>query len=310
MSEVLLHGLRVASDLALTSGHPDPGLPDVRFLRGPARTIPGDLPPGRLIGTLSSGDGTPFRGISEDDGRWWVRFFHRCDVVVESDLSTVRFWPDPTVDPELLPVFLAGTVIAVVLMLRGHPVLHASAVEVGGRGLAFVGRSGMGKSTLATAFCARGAALITDDVLRIDLDGVPTCRLGATETRLRDGALPVLDGAGGVARMSADGRHLSVPGRLAADGVPLHAIVVPAILRDAGQVAAHRLRAAEALLQLSAFPRVLGWNDERTNREHFEFLGRLLREIPVFAVELPWRSPLPAALAREVASAIELPWPG
>jgi hypothetical protein len=160
----LLHGLRVASDIGLSSARVDAGPPDVRFIGEAAIVVPATLPPGRLIGTLDSPDGTPFRAISEDGGHWRLRFFDRCDVVVEPGGRTVRYWPHVDVDPDLLPIYLTGTVLAVVLMLRGHPVLHASAVEVDGKAVAFVGASGMGKSTLATAFCGQGAALITDDV--------------------------------------------------------------------------------------------------------------------------------------------------
>jgi hypothetical protein len=64
----------------------------------------------------------------------------------------------------------------------------------------------------------------------------------------------------------------------------------------------------KALMQLAAFPRVLGWDDADTNRQHFEFLGRLVDDVPVFDVELPWRTPLPPTLVSEVAAALELSW--
>jgi hypothetical protein len=310
----LLHGLRVASDIGLSSARVDAGPPDVRFIGEAAIVVPATLPPGRLIGTLDSPDGTPFRAISEDGGHWRLRFFDRCDVVVEPGGRTVRYWPHVDVDPDLLPIYLTGTVLAVVLMLRGHPVLHASAVEVDGKAVAFVGASGMGKSTLATAFCGQGAALITDDVLRVDL-GVgdvhgnePCCRLGATETRLRDGALRVLDGPRGVRTITADGRHSTAPDRTADDHVPLHSIVVPTLMREQDHVVARRMPPLKALMQLAAFPRVLGWDDADTNRQHFEFLGRLVDDVPVFDVELPWRTPLPPTLVSEVAAALELSW--
>jgi len=59
---------------------------------------------------------------------------------------------------------LLGPVLAVVCYLRGLLPLHASAVRVRGRAVAFAGRSGAGKSTLAAALCDRGYPLVTDDI--------------------------------------------------------------------------------------------------------------------------------------------------
>ena len=56
-------------------------------------------------------------------------------------------------------------------ILQGMEVLHASAVCLDGRAVAFLGRSGAGKTTLATRLLARGARLLTDDVLALTADG-------------------------------------------------------------------------------------------------------------------------------------------
>ena len=61
--------------------------------------------------------------------------------------------------------FLTGQVLPLAALLRGFEVFHSSAVEVGGRAIAFVGHSGAGKSSLALRLVLEGAALITDDVL-------------------------------------------------------------------------------------------------------------------------------------------------
>lgn len=56
-------------------------------------------------------------------------------------------------------------------VLHGLEVLHASAVALGGRGLALLGPSGAGKTTLAAHLVARGARLVTDDVLAVTATG-------------------------------------------------------------------------------------------------------------------------------------------
>lgn len=62
-------------------------------------------------------------------------------------------------------------VLPLAAVLRGKDVLHASAVAVSDRAVAFMGRSGAGKTTLAGRIVANGARLVADDVLAIDLSG-------------------------------------------------------------------------------------------------------------------------------------------
>jgi HPr kinase/phosphorylase len=47
--------------------------------------------------------------------------------------------------------------------------IHASCIAFGERGLLIRGRSGAGKSALALALMARGAALVADDLTLVDL---------------------------------------------------------------------------------------------------------------------------------------------
>lgn len=72
-------------------------------------------------------------------------------------------------DPRAVRLFLLGPVIALLLHQRKMLVLHASAVVVDGKVIAFAGEKGEGKSTLAGAMTAWGYPLFCDDVLAIDL---------------------------------------------------------------------------------------------------------------------------------------------
>jgi hypothetical protein len=62
-------------------------------------------------------------------------------------------------------------VLPLAAVLRGKEILHASAVALAGRAVAFLGGSGVGKTTLAGRIVAHGAHLVTDDVLAIDVVG-------------------------------------------------------------------------------------------------------------------------------------------
>lgn len=78
--------------------------------------------------------------------------------------------PDLGVDETLLKPSILGTAMSVLLQQRGFLVLHASAVVIAGKAVAFMGYSGAGKSTTASALVNQGYALVTDDVLAVRLN--------------------------------------------------------------------------------------------------------------------------------------------
>jgi hypothetical protein len=84
------------------------------------------------------------------------------EVIVQSDQETLEDDWHP---------FLTGPVLAVLLHQRGFFVLHASAVEVFGTTLVFMGAKGEGKSTLAGCLKAKGHRLISDDIAPVSFAG-------------------------------------------------------------------------------------------------------------------------------------------
>lgn len=83
-------------------------------------------------------------------------------IVDPSDLST----------EDAVNLFLNGVVFGSLLVQRGLIPLHGSALELNGKCILVIGRSGAGKSSLATGLLERGARLITDDVIALrEVDG-------------------------------------------------------------------------------------------------------------------------------------------
>jgi hypothetical protein len=84
----------------------------------------------------------------------------------------IAYQPFLPVDYALIETFLLGIVMSYCLESRGTPILHASAVQVDDRLVAFIADSGGGKSTLAAALVRAGFLLVSDDILPIRrLDG-------------------------------------------------------------------------------------------------------------------------------------------
>jgi hypothetical protein len=77
----------------------------------------------------------------------------------------------PGVKEQVLRLPLLGTVLSAAIQQRGFLPLHASAVAIDGRAVAFLGPRGAGKSTMAAALYARGHDLISDDSVVVDIAG-------------------------------------------------------------------------------------------------------------------------------------------
>jgi hypothetical protein len=77
--------------------------------------------------------------------------------------------PAPEAHKSLWRLPLLGGVLAMALHQRGLLVLHASAVSIDGKAVAFIGEKGKGKSTTAAALFHRGHPLLSDDIVAIDL---------------------------------------------------------------------------------------------------------------------------------------------
>jgi hypothetical protein len=80
----------------------------------------------------------------------------------------IAWTPGPAPVMERVRADLLGGVFSVALHLQGLLCLHGSGVAIGDSAVAFLANKGGGKSTLATAMCAAGATLITDDMLPVD----------------------------------------------------------------------------------------------------------------------------------------------
>lgn len=82
--------------------------------------------------------------------------------------------------PRSLP-YLLQAVVPKILALRGHIVVHASAVELGENAVAFTGLSGAGKTTTARSLARHGARILCEDklFLRVNPAGGVDAPVGA-----------------------------------------------------------------------------------------------------------------------------------
>jgi len=121
----------------------------------------------------------PFHRYTFDDGTVWTEF-HRsgesyllrfpelADFEVSADGKEVTAHPTPDADEVTVEHLYINQLVPLALSRQGRPAFHASVVAISSGAVAFLGKSGMGKSTLATSYALGDAAFLTDDSLLIE----------------------------------------------------------------------------------------------------------------------------------------------
>ncbi len=109
--------------------------------------------------------------VGRDESHFW---FAGVGAFVVKDGSQVIVTPEKNLDESCLRLYIQGMMMAMILHQRGLCVLHSSVIEVHGSALAFLGRVGAGKSSIAAALYSRGHRVLTDDNAAIDFSsGIP-----------------------------------------------------------------------------------------------------------------------------------------
>lgn len=98
----------------------------------------------------------------------WRSWF---DLIVSADGAKVLCRNLSDRPLEFFDAYLTNFSVSAALIQRGEESLHATAVDIGGRAIGLLGACGAGKSTLASFLRVRGGEIVTDDMLRLTIDG-------------------------------------------------------------------------------------------------------------------------------------------
>lgn len=125
---------------------------------------------GQVVMTTEEPDGTAWLTCTRTRAGYRLRFSGLADFAVDRSGRQVRCVAPPQTPPETIRHLFLDHVIPPLLNLRGKEALHASAIEIAGGACAFIGKSGQGKSSLASAFHVFGYPILCDDCLALKED--------------------------------------------------------------------------------------------------------------------------------------------
>jgi hypothetical protein len=138
----------------------------ITFVQAP-RLTPG-RPPRDRFHHWNAPNGNIYLSFRRVAGGYSLQFNGLAVFEVSADLRCVRCAPAPGVATRSIRHLFLDTVMPLVLSVAAKTVLHASAVEHEGEAILFVGASGRGKSTLASALAVHDGAVLADDAVIVD----------------------------------------------------------------------------------------------------------------------------------------------
>jgi len=241
-------------------------------------------------------DGVPaLQVVRADDGYAWA-FADGARFWVDHAGRTI--WMTFATTLEDACTYLAGPVLSFTLRLRGEFSLHASAVAVGDRALAFAGPHAAGKSTIAAALGRSGYSVLTDDILRLTPNGRgwQAHSFGSVLRLWPDGETMVFGSSGRLERLTPlwEKRALAI----GASGVPAAPPTLPLagiafLLADTSRasVAMAPLTPAEALIRLASNSSAGYLLDGPGRRHEFCQIASIAADVPCVDITRPIGSP-------------------
>lgn len=116
-------------------------------------------------------DGRPWLAFARIGSDYLLRFHEMADFTVSADGHEIQCFPQPVTPLDTIRHLLLDQVVPLTLSRRGRLILHASATVAPEGAIAFLGVSGLGKSTLAASFSQDGFPFLADDCLVLKQEG-------------------------------------------------------------------------------------------------------------------------------------------
>ncbi len=230
-------------------------------------------------------------GVRGED--YLLRFPDLGDFLISRDAKEIRCRPLPGTPASTLRHLFLDQVIPLILSRRELLVLHASAVLTPHGAIAFVGKSGQGKSTLAACFGQIGCPLISDDYLVLRKTGqawaaIPSYPGVRLWPEASDGVFSILPETTEIAHYTKK-RRVSDPALVPFAGRPYSLRGLYFLDGDGEMVQPGPSIALsdprEAFMKLVACAFNLDIRDKSLLRNQFDAIGHLRNRLPCFRLQ-------------------------
>jgi hypothetical protein len=231
---------------------------------------------GRLAVTVEAGGDAGYLAYAYDFGHARIAADGR-DVVVAPFDEPAWVWQR----------YLTGQVLPLAALLQGLEVFHSSVLGVGGRAIAVVANSGVGKTTVALRLALRGLEFISDDVLLAEPDnGGLLAHPGIGLANLRPGSrdlLPRLEESGLATPIGSNERETRIAMKRADRALPLSTLFVLNRFLEPRELRIERLSPVDPRILLAATFNVSVRTPDRLARQ-LDVCSRLERSAAVYRV--------------------------
>lgn len=222
------------------------------------------------------------------DGSSYLHWRDVGEFLVSPDGRQITCRKFPETAMESFQIYLLSHVLAFALVNQGFEPLHATTLEIRGRAVAFLGKPGFGKSSLAACFLEDGHTLVTDDMLILQESGDGhLAHPGPNRIKVFPGiARRFLGNRALGVPMNSDSKKLVIPiGRGSCfHPVPLarvYALCAPHEVRRRGSIRVRPLTPREAFISIVAHT----FNSEVSGADRLQRQAdvaiRLVRSVPV-----------------------------
>jgi hypothetical protein len=289
--------LTLSSSLRLPELCEAPGAPaDWTFVAHPARRAP--KPQHAWFHRWRLPDGRLWLSLARGAHGYLLRFHRLADFELSVASRRIDGHPAPATSARTVRHLLLDQIMPLVLSEPPRLALHASAVRTPRGVVAFVGRAGVGKSTLAAALGRSGWAVLSDDCLIVDTSGgsvraipsYPGVRLWSDSVRALYGARrPRLHRVAEYSsKQRLDAGEAGFP--FCTTPAPLIRLYVLGLPRrsPASTAAIDRMSARDALVALLRFTYHLDVEDRSAIAARFDRAAHVANAVPVRRLRVPF----------------------
>lgn len=189
-------------------------------------------------------------------GGYRLEYSHAGTFDVDLATQTVVWYEREAAVMELVRTIVLGSAVTILLEAAGLACFHGSAIAIDSQAVVFIAPKHHGKSTFACALATRGARLISDDLVALEVSEGVTVRDGVASVRLWDDVVEALDVVGACERVLPGIKNTASGFKGHTDApmvTPLAAVYLmsPQQVLDQPELSRTPLRGAEAAVTLA-----------------------------------------------------------